>query len=154
MEKAEAGAEASLLAAQQATAALATEKALAEARAVTAEAAAAEALAEVQRVREDEAQRQAECESLRAIIQGIRELGQCPVLHGLCRDPVVASDGQTYDRSAIEQWLQWNGTSPITRERLQQRLYPNRFVAAAGDEAAAMQDRSWCWGGLGVGVSG
>lgn len=130
-------AEAALAAAQQATAAVMMAKVAAdaranaaEARAAAAEAAAAEALAEVQRVRESEAQRQAECEGLRASLQGIREAGRCPILQGMMRDPVVASDGQTYDRQAIVPWLRQHRTSPMTRDPLQQRLYPNRFAAA------------------------
>lgn len=122
---------------QAATAALALEKAAADARALAAEAraeaaeaAAAEALAEVQRVREDEARHQAECESLRAMIRAIRQAGQCPIRHSLCEDPVVASDGQTYERRGIEPWLIRHGTSPITREPLEPHLYPNRFATA------------------------
>ena len=41
------------------------------------------------------------------------------------RDPVITSDGQTYERTAIEQWLEKRvqlglpGTSPLTGERLE-----------------------------------
>jgi hypothetical protein len=34
------------------------------------------------------------------------------------RDPVVAADGFTYERSVIERWLRSNDTSPITNETL------------------------------------
>lgn len=34
----------------------------------------------------------------------------------LMRDPVVGPDGHTYERSAIEAWLQQNPISPMTRE--------------------------------------
>lgn len=115
----------------QARATLAEEQRLeAEAARVAAEsrAAAAEAAAAV--AGELVARHQAECESLRAVVQGIRESGLCPILHDLCRDPVVASDGQTYDRQAIRPWLRRHGTSPLTRTRLQPQLYPNRFAAA------------------------
>jgi len=37
--------------------------------------------------------------------------------------PVICSDGHTYERSAIERWLQSHGTSPKTNARL-----PNRTV--------------------------
>lgn len=30
-----------------------------------------------------------------------------------CRDPVVAKDGRTYERSAISKWLETNKTSPM-----------------------------------------
>ena len=38
----------------------------------------------------------------------------CPITLEIFRDPVVASDGHTYERKAIEEWIQKNGTSPIT----------------------------------------
>ena len=51
------------------------------------------------------------------------------------RDPVITSDGQTYERAAIEQWLgrrRANGlpcTSPLTGERLESdALIPNVVV--------------------------
>jgi hypothetical protein len=42
-------------------------------------------------------------------------------------DPVIASDGQTYERSAITYILNDTGLSPITRElQLTSTLLPNR----------------------------
>lgn len=32
------------------------------------------------------------------------------------KDPVIGSDGQTYEREAITQWLQTNRNSPLTRQ--------------------------------------
>lgn len=45
-------------------------------------------------------------------------------------DPVIAADGYTYDRSAIEQWLNLgNLTSPLTNNALtDRRLTPNRHL--------------------------
>ena len=43
-------------------------------------------------------------------------------------DPVVASDGTSYERTAIERVLNGNGLSPMTRERLQPGLWPNRAL--------------------------
>eukprot|EP00551_Chaetoceros_affinis_P010482 CAMPEP_0203664068 /NCGR_PEP_ID=MMETSP0090-20130426/1554_1 /ASSEMBLY_ACC=CAM_ASM_001088 /TAXON_ID=426623 /ORGANISM="Chaetoceros affinis, Strain CCMP159" /LENGTH=787 /DNA_ID=CAMNT_0050527179 /DNA_START=123 /DNA_END=2486 /DNA_ORIENTATION=+ len=44
-------------------------------------------------------------------------------------DPVIARDGVTYERSAIEAWLSEHGTSPSTRERMRVRdLVPNRAI--------------------------
>ena len=41
----------------------------------------------------------------------------CPITHERMRDPVVLSDGHTYERSAAMQVLQLpNPISPITRE--------------------------------------
>ena len=38
----------------------------------------------------------------------------CPISHELMRDPVIADDGTTYERAAIEQWLQSSEISPLT----------------------------------------
>ena len=43
------------------------------------------------------------------------------------RDPVVASDGNSYERTAIQVVLQrGNALSPLTREVLRPELFPNR----------------------------
>ena len=41
---------------------------------------------------------------------------QCPITLSLMRNPVTASDGQTYEKEAIEKWMERNKFSPITRE--------------------------------------
>eukprot|EP00012_Vannella_robusta_P012505 CAMPEP_0206205688 /NCGR_PEP_ID=MMETSP0166-20121206/14400_1 /ASSEMBLY_ACC=CAM_ASM_000260 /TAXON_ID=95228 /ORGANISM="Vannella robusta, Strain DIVA3 518/3/11/1/6" /LENGTH=667 /DNA_ID=CAMNT_0053625817 /DNA_START=1 /DNA_END=2001 /DNA_ORIENTATION=+ len=47
-------------------------------------------------------------------------------------DPVVDKEGNTYERRAIEEWLQLNSTSPITRSPLLiQDLAPNRALKDA-----------------------
>ena len=39
----------------------------------------------------------------------------CPISRELMTDPVVCSDGHTYDRAGIEEWLYWgNIRSPLT----------------------------------------
>jgi len=38
----------------------------------------------------------------------------CPITHETMRDPVTASDGNSYERRAIERWLQAHNTSPMT----------------------------------------
>jgi hypothetical protein len=42
----------------------------------------------------------------------------CPITHKIFQDPVLAGDGHVYERTAIIQWIQANGTSPITLEPL------------------------------------
>ena len=42
----------------------------------------------------------------------------CPITGDIMKDPVIGSDGHTYERSAIEQWLRQEGTSPITRQTM------------------------------------
>ena len=53
----------------------------------------------------------------------------CPILHAPFREPVVAEDGHTYERSAIEHWLRDHNTSPLTGEVLAMKmLIPNHTV--------------------------
>ena len=42
----------------------------------------------------------------------------CPLTFEVFRDPVVASDGHTYERAAIERWVKINTTSPVTGRTL------------------------------------
>jgi len=44
-------------------------------------------------------------------------------------DPVIAQDGHTYERKNITEWVEKNGTSPITREPLSKDIIiPNRVL--------------------------
>jgi len=40
----------------------------------------------------------------------------CSITHEIMTDPVITSDGHTYEKSAIEKWLNYNNHSPMTRE--------------------------------------
>ncbi|KAF8791075.1 WD repeat, SAM and U-box domain-containing protein 1-like [Argiope bruennichi] len=54
----------------------------------------------------------------------------CPITHEVMRDPVVAADGYSYEKQAIEEWLE-NGkeTSPMTNEILAHKiLTPNHIL--------------------------
>ncbi len=47
-------------------------------------------------------------------------------------DPVIAADGRTYERTAMEDWLQHHHTSPVTGDLLlHTRLVPNVVARAA-----------------------
>lgn len=55
----------------------------------------------------------------------------CPITGLPLQDPVVDPDGNTYERSAILQWLESHSTSPLTRHGLDAtQLVPNRAVQA------------------------
>jgi len=41
---------------------------------------------------------------------------RCPITCAPFSDPVIASDGHTYERYAIENWISENNSSPITRQ--------------------------------------
>lgn len=56
----------------------------------------------------------------------------CPITSELMSDPVICSDGHSYERSAIEEWLQINNTSPNTGlALLDTSLIPNHALKAA-----------------------
>ena len=53
----------------------------------------------------------------------------CPITCELMDDPVVASDGHTYERRAIEQWFAKQRTSPKTGAPLETTgVFPNHTV--------------------------
>ena len=44
-------------------------------------------------------------------------------------DPVIAADGYTYERTAMQQWLQMQSTSPVTlHPLLHTRLVPSILI--------------------------
>jgi hypothetical protein len=42
----------------------------------------------------------------------------CPITLQIFCDPVIAGDGNTYERAAIVRWILEHGTSPLTRQPL------------------------------------
>lgn len=50
---------------------------------------------------------------------------ECPITREPCVDPVIASDGHTYERDAILQHLMRDRTSPLTRAPLHPAVVPN-----------------------------
>ena len=57
---------------------------------------------------------------------------QCPITMEVMAQPVVAADGHTYERAAIESWFRQNSSSPMTGEQLPNTtLIPNRSLQSA-----------------------
>lgn len=55
----------------------------------------------------------------------------CPIRQEIMTDPVIDSDGHSYEREAILQWLSRDTRSPITRKPLSRdELIPNRALKA------------------------
>ena len=53
----------------------------------------------------------------------------CPITQEIMHDPVCASDGYTYERKAIEEWLTKKQTSPIMNISISgTQLYPNKIL--------------------------
>merc|ERR1719353_1707297 len=48
----------------------------------------------------------------------------CPIMLVLYEDPVIASDGFVYERSAVETLIKSNRPSPMTRENLGKNVFP------------------------------
>ena len=70
----------------------------------------------------------------------------CPITQERMVDPVVASDGHSYERKAISHVLyRSSGLSPLTRERLRHELFPNialrKAIAEYETEAAGLLER-------------
>jgi hypothetical protein len=64
----------------------------------------------------------------------------CPITQEVMKDPVVDIDGNSYERTAIEDWLARNTTSPITRNPLQiTDLRPNRALRTCIEIAVSAQ---------------
>ena len=61
----------------------------------------------------------------------------CPITQDVMADPVITSDGHTYERAAIEQWLASHNTSPLTGlPLLTHELVPNEQLARQIQAAA------------------
>jgi len=51
----------------------------------------------------------------------------CPIICEMMVNPVVAADGHTYERSAIEEWLKKRDTSPMTGEKMKSKVLVDNF---------------------------
>ncbi len=56
---------------------------------------------------------------------------ECPISCELVKDPVTAEDGHTYERAAIESWLEDHHVSPMTRAPIGRNLLPNHKAHTA-----------------------
>lgn len=65
----------------------------------------------------------------------------CPITFELMKDPVIAADGHTYEREAIEQWIHEKNASPITGQPLtSSSLVPNLSIKHIIDQFASMNN--------------
>ena len=53
---------------------------------------------------------------------------QCPITNEIMVDPVVADDGQTYERHALARWLGEQNSSPLTGLGMGARMVPNHAL--------------------------
>ena len=67
--------------------------------------------------------------------QQIPESYLCSITHQIMEHPVIDREGNTYEETAILEWLELNQTSPITRNYLDRsHLTINRAVSDAISE--------------------
>ena len=78
----------------------------------------------------------AECVvSLKEISACIPPSFSCPISYEIMNDPVIAADGQTYERKNISTWLTNSNKSPKTNEVLKSKvLQPNYALRASIEE--------------------
>ena len=80
---------------------------------------------------EAEAKAEAEAEAILDRIPSFR----CSITHAPFKDPVVASDGNTYSKAPLQMWLQHSNKSPVTRENISHTAqYPNIALRNAIEE--------------------
>jgi hypothetical protein len=66
----------------------------------------------------------------------------CPITAAVMKDPVVATDGFTYERSAIARWLQQGmRRSPMTNKPMETLLVPNHSLRSSIMEWHEQQQR-------------
>jgi len=59
----------------------------------------------------------------------------CPISHQCMHDPVVLTDGHTYEQRHIEEWLKTHDTSPVSGAKLLQKSFcPNHALRNAIEE--------------------
>eukprot|EP00607_Mallomonas_marina_P010555 CAMPEP_0182420312 /NCGR_PEP_ID=MMETSP1167-20130531/5037_1 /TAXON_ID=2988 /ORGANISM="Mallomonas Sp, Strain CCMP3275" /LENGTH=407 /DNA_ID=CAMNT_0024596129 /DNA_START=113 /DNA_END=1336 /DNA_ORIENTATION=+ len=79
-----------------------------------------------------ERERERDGESEDSYFEALNELPDvffCPITTELMRDPMVCTDGHTYERHAIESWLSTRNTSPMTNIPLKNTdLVPNHAL--------------------------
>src|SRR3989338_916619 len=68
----------------------------------------------------------------------------CPITQEAMQDPVITGDGHTYERSAIQHWLQEHDKSPKTGLRLESKnLAPNHALRSQIDTWMEDHYKGW-----------
>lgn len=67
----------------------------------------------------------------------------CPISLEIMEEPVICSDGSTYEKKEIERWLVTHDTSPKTTERLHSKvLIPNKAIKSGIQHYLAANDNA------------
>jgi len=64
------------------------------------------------------------------IMSSLKKLLTCPITQDILEDPVQATDGNTYSRKELQQWMTRSQTSPLTREAMHfHDIKDNRIIS-------------------------
>jgi len=75
--------------------------------------------------------------------EALPNMPPCPITGFPMKEPVVAADGHTYERSAIARWLRTSDKSPMTGAVLvHKELVPNYGLMTSVEEAAARERKA------------
>jgi len=68
----------------------------------------------------------------------------CPITHTIMKDPVIlVATGQSYEKTAIEEWLKKHDTDPLTNQKLKDKtIVPNFALKSMCERAQARQKLS------------
>ena len=81
--------------------------------------------------------------TIREVFRDLRHDCLCPIRHTPMRCPVVAADGHSYERRAIERWVWKHGTSPMTNMALPNSVFVPNFLAQKVVECLGKAEPSW-----------
>jgi hypothetical protein len=59
----------------------------------------------------------------------------CPLSHDLMRNPVITSDGHSFERAAIEKWFKTSKQSPITGLELPSKLLRSNYALKVASQS-------------------
>jgi len=70
----------------------------------------------------------------------------CPITQEVMKEPVIDREGNTYEKSAILEWLKSTNTSPITRNIISAfELVPNRaLIQSSSSNNSSQENVSHC----------
>lgn len=74
--------------------------------------------------------------------EALRKSVCCSITLDVMNNPVVAADGYTYERSAIERWVAAKLCSPMTNESMGPQLVPNLALRNVIDAALAKMEQA------------
>lgn len=83
-----------------------------------------EASSERKRKCETETERSDMCKRVKSSFLDVAKEYICPITKELMVEPVIAEDGEWYERDAITEYFKKNGTSPVTKKIIGKKLSP------------------------------